>query len=138
MASLVEHEPEVLVPQTVGPQSGKHRNVDAISIDEQGDLHIVPCPRISSRTYTLTHPDGAETTSLSNLYEVEMAIINHGLLCHESAGEELEESPESGLRSPSSWKWAKRTVGHTKKWVQRLCDIDGKIWTLSVEPSAAQ
>lgn len=112
--------------------------MDVISVDEQGDLRIVPSSRISSQTYTLAHPGGVETTSLSNMYEVEMALIDHGLLCHESAGDELEESPDCGLRSPSSWKWAKKTVGHKKKWVQRLCDIDGNIWTLSVEPPAVE
>ena len=118
------------VPQSVGPHIKKFKTGCDVAVDVSGDVHVVPVENGPERAYSLEHPDGSKTV-LSNFYEIEMKIIEHGLLCHELAEEELESCSRDGMRSPWSWKWKEEIVNHERVFVQRFCDIDGNTWILS-------
>lgn len=129
----------ILVPQAVGPPAGSNKGGSGVAIDVEGDIHVVPADRGVPRFYTLHHPNGVEKMQLSNLYEIEMQIIEKGLLCHE-----MDDGKDSfcldlddGLRSPWSWKWKDEMLDHKRVCLQRFCDIDGNIWILSYEKAEA-
>ena len=126
----------ILVPQAVGPSVGSNKGGSGVAMDIEGGIHVVPVDTGVPRFYTLHHPGGVEKTQLSNLYEIEMKIIENGLLCHEP--DDRKDSfclsdLDDGLRSPWSWKWKDEVLDHKRVCVQRFCDIDGNVWVLSYE-----
>lgn len=122
-----EDSREVLVPQTVGPlgELDETRKCECIEIDTSGAVRASVKDPNKACDYTLYDPRNKEADRLENLYEVEIQLIERGLLCHE-----MSEGDEE-IRSPWSWKWKEETYAHQKVYVQRFCDIDGDVWVLT-------